>query len=295
MTKPKTTLPPQIGKWLASKNPTLVEKAEAALQEAEPDADEQLRERIKSYQKREMLTALVLLGTSQLPHHVVSKGYIDTVSQFCAAIMVDLTYILLLSYLFVRPVSAQRNALILTLVRRGDVRSIPLLLHNTKFWKAPAYIQADFDNALTTLFQKATPGETPLTDCPDDKDPAASLRVKFTALTPEPKGKKTAAFKPAATTTPQKVQLWLALLPHLAAQADPKSRNVLRRIAEAHPSTLDEELIQQTAHALLAPTPETGEVTQNAAAIPHTKSWKPTAVNPSDTETPAQLQRLRRP
>lgn len=286
----KNDLPPQLGKWLVSGDPVLVIKAEAALRDAEPYTNDLLLEQIKTERKRTLYASLGCYMGAQMVFRLAQKPQgIDNFAAFCTALALQLPILLLLAYLFVRPRVKRCEALIYALARRGDVRTVPFLIQTCQIRRTKKNANANAENALLSLVQCAAPGTVPFSLDPKAKDPAAPLRVKFGPLTHERDG--TVFFFEKATATPLRVQLWLALLPHLAADSNAKSRAVLRRIAHARAQTLDEELIQNTARALLneaRPEQELLDKGASGVAAPQTGTL------PTATDDAPLLQRLGR-
>ena len=282
---PPNDLPPQMGKWLASRDPVLLAKAEAVLREAEPHTNNLLWAQAQKENKRALwiLLATFLVSQQTAVFSVGSGGMehpIRTLWQF----LVFVPLFLVLHQVLVRPAFWRYFAVVLCLARRGDFRTVPHLLEP---WAVVEKAQRrEGDKMLVALLWSARPGEIAFSSKPNRHNPAAPLRNRFAALIREGMGRNPDTFAPKQAETRRQVRLWLALLPHFAMHADEQSRETLRRVAYAHPRNANEGQIQQAARALSEPADELPSAYAEPQAAPTTA--------PVWSDTPAQTQRLRR-
>ncbi len=299
----KPFLPPHIGKWLASDKPELLAKAEVALRAAEPDANHLLQQRLRG--ERDYFTAYSLLGflslhfVWQIVNPVLHRLYPlphGTASDFFYALIsisIALPFAIPLMFFCLRrfalPAGARYAAILLKLAQRGDVWAVPVLLG---CWLEPSPVGSarlpDIEDALIVLTKNAAPGSIPLSDKANSKDPAANLRGKVARMTRKQNG--VVFFAPSATQNPRRIQVWLALLPHLATDPNPKSQAVLAGLLDAQARTLEEELLQNTVRSLLTPSTGTEPADGSTEMSAPSETWKPTETN----EMPTLLQRLGR-
>ena len=136
----KPSLPPNIGKWLASDKLALREKAAAALHAAEPDANDLLLEQIGRDETNAFVLAVAVLCFSAVPFNALTQyGSHITVRRVCLGVLLMLPQLFIGSRFLVVPVTRRLSAAALTLAQRGDMRAVP---HLISCWPASIVVKS---------------------------------------------------------------------------------------------------------------------------------------------------------